>query len=43
MKYINICGNKPYYNKDTHLAQYFDESGDNSNWYKQDYFKINQQ
>jgi hypothetical protein len=37
-KRVNICANKPYYNKDRYYVQYKDETIYPS-WYKKDYFK----
>lgn len=38
MKYINICANKPYYNRDRYYPQYYTKE-DYSSWYVKDYFK----
>jgi hypothetical protein len=38
MKYINICINKPYYNKRDYLTQY-QTKGDYKNWYIKNYFR----
>jgi len=40
MTYINICNNKPYYNKDRYYAQMIDNEI-YSSWYKPNYFKAN--
>ena len=36
--YINICANKPYYNKRDYLTQY-KTKGDYNSWYMKDFFK----
>lgn len=36
--YINICINKPYYNKRDYYTQY-ETKGDYNSWYIKDYFK----
>jgi hypothetical protein len=36
--YINICINKPYYNKRDYLTQY-KTKGDYNSWYEKDFFK----
>jgi hypothetical protein len=38
MKYINICANKPHYNKDRYYTQ-FKDKGDYSAWYIPNYFR----
>lgn len=35
--YINICVNKPYYNKSDYLTQY-QTKGDYNSWYVKDFF-----
>jgi hypothetical protein len=38
MKYINICANKPYYNKRDYLTQYKTKA-DYGYWYVKNYFR----
>lgn len=38
MKFVNICINKPYYNKNAYYVSEHDKS-DYSSWFKPNYFK----